>query len=108
MDLADLCKLYGFTLVIDPDPQGRPDALGDTSQDRLFKAQLCAGKVIAVQEDNPDATYCVSHEIAHGIVGFIDEKSVMVEQANILARWARSLVIYIQKQERKNEKERLG
>jgi hypothetical protein len=31
--------------------------------------------------------YQVSHELAHGIIGFCDEKDVLLEQASILARW---------------------
>lgn len=95
MTLADLCQRYGYTLVIDPDPQGRPDALGDTSQDRIGKAQLCRNKQIALQADEPNATYCVSHELAHGRVGFADEKAVLAEQANILADWVRFLMVEI-------------
>jgi hypothetical protein len=95
-DLARLCKLYGYTLIIDPDPQDRPDALGDTFQDRIGKAQLCRNKQIAVQEDHPNATYCVSHELAHGLIGFCDEKAVLAEQANILACWAATLMKEIQ------------
>lgn len=95
-DLDRLCRLYGYRLVVDPDPQARPDALGDTSQDRIGKAQLCRNKQIAIQSvDQKSAVYCVSHELAHGRIGFCDEKDVLAEQAYILAAWVAQLLAEI-------------
>lgn len=95
--LFDLAKREGYTLVIDPDPQGRADALGDTGWKRVASAQLCKDKIIAITEELPNATYCISHEIAHGKVGFNEEKEVLCEQASILAGWAQALLDHIQK-----------
>jgi hypothetical protein len=96
--LFDLAKKEGYTLVIDPNPQGRPDALGNTGWQRVASAQLCKGNIIAVTEDLPNATYCISHEIAHGKVGFNEEKQVLCEQASILAGWVKTLLDHIQKE----------
>lgn len=87
LTLFDLVRHEGYTLVIDPDPQGRADALGNTGWKRVASAQLCAGKVVAITEELPSAAYCISHEIAHGKCGFNEEKEVLCEQASILAGW---------------------
>lgn len=104
MNLHDLCGLYRYELVIDPEPHLRDDALGDSTQDRLGRAQLCKNRVIAITGDSIQSTYCISHELAHGLVGFCDEKAVLAEQANILARWVAALLKDIEA----NAKERLG
>ena len=85
--LRELCKIYGFKLVEDPAPHERTDALG--MQGLQCEAQLCEGKVIAVGPEmyRNAMAYQVSHELAHGIVGFCDEKDVLLEQASILSRW---------------------
>lgn len=85
--LRKLCKLHGFELVEDPNPHERPDALGTAGLQ--CEAQLCEGRIIAVGPEvyKNAMTYQVSHELAHGIVGFCDEKAVLLEQASILAQW---------------------
>ncbi len=85
--LRELCRLYKHELIEDPAPHERPDALGIPGVQ--CEAQLCENRVIAVCPDvYKDAlAYQVSHELAHGIVGFCDEKDVLLEQASILARW---------------------
>jgi hypothetical protein len=85
--LRELCKLYGYELVYDVSPHTRSDALGTPGLQ--CEAQLCENRRIAIGPDVYKHTmaYQVSHELAHGIVGFCDEKSVLLEQASILARW---------------------
>jgi len=87
LTLFDLARHEGYTLVIDPDPQGRADAVGNTGWKRVASAQLCAGNVVAITEELSSAAYCISHEIAHGKCGFNEEKEVLCEQASILAGW---------------------
>jgi hypothetical protein len=85
--LQKLCKLYGYELVYDVSPHTRSDALGTAGLQ--CEAQLCENRKIAVGPHIYVNTmaYQVSHELAHGIVGFCDEKAVLLEQASILARW---------------------
>jgi hypothetical protein len=91
--LHDLAKLHGFTLAIDPKPYDRPDALGSTGWVRDAMAQLCKDKVIAAQVIDSSSVYAITHEMAHGIVGFDDgEKVVLIEQASILSRWVEELM----------------
>jgi len=92
LTLFDLVKHEGYTLIIDPSPQERPDAIGNTGWKRMASAQLCQNKQIAVTEGMQNATYCISHEIAHGKYGFDDEKVVCIEQASILAGWVELLM----------------
>jgi hypothetical protein len=88
--LRELCKVYGFELIEDPSYHAREDFLGTPGLQ--CDAQLCKNKIIAVP---PEAftdfknymAYSISHELAHGLVGFCDEKDVLLEQATILARW---------------------
>lgn len=90
-ELQRLCKLYGYDLIRDPAACERPDILGKAGlQDEV---QLCRGRVIAAgpEVDMECLVYGVSHELAHGVVGFCDEKDVLYEQANILARWVNEL-----------------
>jgi hypothetical protein len=90
--IEKLCRRDGFALIIDESPQQRPDIVG-AAQPRVGCAQLCENRIIAVQAINPDAIYCISHEIAHGKTGvFNDEKTVLLEQASILADWVRQML----------------
>jgi hypothetical protein len=104
MDLFDLCKLYRYTLVIDLAPHLRPDALGATDLPGSGKVQLCSNHIIAVTPDSQCLAYLISHELAHGLVGFCDEKDVLFEQTSILACWLEALLRDIEV----NAKERLG
>jgi hypothetical protein len=95
LTLIDLVQQEGYTIVFDPNPQGREDALGNTGWQRMASAQLCKNKVIAVTEELENASYCIAHEIAHDKRGFDDEKEVLCEQADILARWVNKLLKHI-------------
>lgn len=91
-ELKWLCKLYNYELVEDPAPDKRKDGLGRVGlQDEV---QLCAGRVIAVgpKVHIESMVYGISHELAHGIVGFCDEKDVLLEQTSILSRWVTKLL----------------
>lgn len=108
MNLADLCKLYNYTLVEDPAPHLRDDVLGAPGlQDEV---QLCKNRVIAVGPavHKESMVYGVSHELAHGIVGFCDEKDVLLEQAYILARWSSALLKELHDTARERRNQRSG
>lgn len=93
MKLAEFLNRYNYQLVIDPHPQGRADAVGNTDQDRgPFSAQLCRNKTVAVTEDCPEAVYNVTHELAHGRTAG-DEKDVLLEQATLLSRYVQLLLV---------------
>ncbi len=90
--LQRLCKLFNYELVVDPQPHERTDALGATALPGSGEAQLCKNRVIAIAPDGQNLSYLVSHELAHGIIGFCDEKDVLFEQTSILARWVTELL----------------
>jgi hypothetical protein len=94
--LVALCQKHRFTLVIDPEPSDRRDALGGDDLWPVLPAQLCAGRVIAAKAPSLDYVYNITHELAHGLVhgkaGFGDEKAVLLEQANLLAEWVTQLL----------------
>lgn len=93
MNLGDLCRTEGYTLVVDDHAPDHPDALGTPQRDELC-AQACRGNVIRLRSGLPEhaAFYAVSHEIAEDRNGFTGHhQAVWREQCTILARWCKRL-----------------
>lgn len=93
MDLSDLTRSEGWTLVVDDGAGSRADLLGSPQTDEL-SAQACAGNVVAIPSGFApiDAFFAVAHEIAEARYDFTGHhQHVWREQCNILARWCRKL-----------------
>lgn len=95
MNLVELTRYEGWTLVVDDNAPDRPDILGTPQRDELC-AQACNGNVVAIKPSLGliHAFYAVSHEIAEARNGFTGHhQAVWREQCNILSRWCRHLAI---------------
>lgn len=93
VDLFDLVKSEGWTLVLDHQAPDRPDILGSPQRDELC-AQACRGQIVALRPALPleHAFYAVSHEIAEARNDFTGHhQAVWREQCSILSRWCRRL-----------------
>lgn len=96
MNLAELVKLEGYTLVIDDAAADHPDLLGTPQRDELC-AQACKGNVIRMRSglEEHDAWYPVSHEIAEDRTDFKGHtQKLWREQLNILSRWCARLAAH--------------
>lgn len=98
MNLFDLARAEGWTLVVDDQAPDRPDILGSPQRDEL-SAQACAGNVVAIQKTlaPSNAFFSVAHEIAETRYDFTGHhQHVWREQCNILARWCRKLTVELE------------
>jgi hypothetical protein len=83
--LRELVESEGYAFVVDPQPDMRPDGLGDAHAHA--RARVCRDGLIACRADSLDCAYSAAHEIAEHRFGFGHTESMWAEQANILARW---------------------
>jgi len=88
--LSDAVRAEGYDFTVDPQPWTRTDITGNPDQPETFHALLCGNTLVATS-DSWDWAYGASHEIAEDRHGHHHTERMWCEQANILAKWCRTL-----------------